>query len=69
MTTVRARSTAALSAIGPSNCRITGAATPTVCPSANWKPPSMTTVGATVVMVPLTGTVLPSWPTTEPLQV
>ena len=46
-----------------------GAATPTVWPSASWKPPSITLVGETVVSVPCTGTALPSWPTADPLQV
>ena len=69
MVTFSALSTAALSLIGASNWMMIGAAIPTVCPSASWNPPSITLVGATVVNLPVTGTALPSWPTTDPLQV
>ncbi len=69
MVTFSARSTAALSAIGASNWMMIGAATPTVWPSASWNPPSITLVGAIVVISPFTGTGLPSWPTADPFQV
>ena len=57
MVTVKARSTAALSLIGASNCRIIGAATPTVWPSLSWNQPLTTWEGLTVLNDPATGTV------------
>ena len=66
MVTVNARSTAALSLIDASNCRMIGAATPTTWPSASWNWPLTSTSGAIVVNAPATGTALPSRPTTEP---
>ncbi len=67
--TVSAFSTAALSVIGASNCRMIGAATPTVWPSASWNAPPIFLLGETVVNFPATGTALPSCPTAEPLHV
>ena len=67
--TVSAFSTAALSLIGASNWMMIGAATPTVWPSASWKPPPIFLLGVTVLNLPFTAIALPSWPTAEPLQV
>ncbi|CPU66227.1 Uncharacterised protein [Mycobacteroides abscessus subsp. abscessus] len=48
---------------------MTGAAIPTVCPSASWNWPLTFAVGTRVVNAPDTGTALPSRPTAEPFQV
>ncbi len=69
MVTVSAFSTAALSLIGASNCRMIGAAIPTVWPSASWNAPLIFLLGDTVLNLPATATVLPSCPTAEPLHV
>ena len=71
MVTLSAFSTAgrSSSAIAASNCRMMGAATPTVCPSASWNWPLTWVSGSIVVNDPVTGTDLPSWPTTVPPQV
>ena len=69
MVTFSARSTAALSLIDASNCRMIGAATPTTWPSASWNWPLTSSAGVIVVKSPATGTALPSRPTTEPPQV
>ena len=67
--TVRAFCTAALSEMGASNCRMIGAATPTVCPSDSWNWLLTTTFGLMVLMAPVTAVALPSRPTTDPAQV
>ncbi len=62
----RAFSTAALSAIGPSNCRMIGAPTPTTCPSPMLVRTEIWVSGSIVVKLPVTGTVLPSVPSAVP---
>ena len=58
-----------MSSIAASNCKMIGAATPTVCPSDSWNCPVTCFVGLIVVNAAAIGTACPSRPTAEPAQV